>query len=251
MNDQVFGRRGSGFGLLLVLILAIPLQILAQNRVHIGIGYNQSYAQLDSLNYILNRFNAENSWADSHPMQEIHMPGGLTAHLGADFGGVLIDFQYTMRFAGSRAKGPVSPSAAEPTQQNIVRYNASTVDLGLGVFVVRKPRLRMAIGQSIDFGNLRISGKRGQTDQLPSQISGRYVTELNFCTTTFLHTMISFQDGVGPGIFIRPYLQVALRQNDYAPLNRAIRPIEYLSDPLFILGRQTNAGLKVGVFFGS
>src|SRR3989338_8807368 len=120
MNNRRFRWRGSAFGLLLMLHLAMPLLMLAQNRVHIGIGYNQSYAQLDSLNYILNRFNAENEWTDEHPMQEIHMPGGLTAHLGADFGGVLIDFQYTMRLAGSRAKGPVSPNTTEPTQQNIV-----------------------------------------------------------------------------------------------------------------------------------
>src|SRR5688572_13215206 len=73
--------------------------LVAQNRVHLGIGYNQSYARLDSLNYILNAFNTENSWTVDKPMQEIHAPVGVTAHIGADFAGVLVDFHYTMRAA--------------------------------------------------------------------------------------------------------------------------------------------------------
>ncbi len=234
----------------LILFLGITNVALPQNRVHIGAGLNQSYAKLDSLNYVLQAFNEENPWTDAKPLHSIHMPLGFTAHMGADFAGILIDFHYTMRLATTRAKGPLS-STPEPTQEAIIRYNASTMDLGIGVFFIRKPRLRIAIGQSIDFGNLRISGKRGPSSGLPSQIYGRYINELNLGTTSFLHTMISFQDGVGPGIFIRPYYQFGLYQNDYSPLNRALRPIEYLNDPLFILGRQSNLGIKLGVFFGS
>lgn len=235
---------------LLAWMIHAGQQLAAQNRVHIGIGYNQSYAPLDSLNYVINAFNGENDWTDEHPMHSIHMPAGLTAHLGADFKGVLVDLSYTMRIATTRAIGPVAPGL-EQTQEIVIRYNASTVDLGVGVFLLRKPRFRMAFGQSLDFGNLRLSGKRGNSDQIDGQIFGRYVNELNFGTTSFLHFMVAFQDGVGPGIFIRPYGQISLRENDYQPLNRAIRPTTSLADPVFILGRQTNVGLKVGVFFGS
>ncbi|MEY3442115.1 MAG: hypothetical protein RLZZ519_396 [Bacteroidota bacterium] len=251
MNGLEAKGRWVRWMLLVMLCGFIAPHLPGQNRVHIGVGFNQSYAPLDSLNYVLQSFNAENDWTDAKPMHSIHMPAGLTAHMGADFAGVLVDFHYTMRMASTRSKGPLSGSLPEPSQEIIVRYNASTMDLGIGVFFIRKPRFRMAIGQSIDFGNVRISGKRGPSESLPSQIFGRFVNELNLGTTSFLHTMIAFQDGVGPGIFIRPYFQFGLYQNDYGPLNRAIRPIEYLNDPLFILGRQTNAGLKVGVFFGS
>ncbi|MFN8396611.1 MAG: hypothetical protein U0176_18445 [Bacteroidia bacterium] len=235
---------------MLALILLSSQAVIAQNRVHIGIEYNQSYAPLDSLNYVINAFNGENDWTDGHPLHPIHMPAGLTAHLGADFKGVLVDLSYTMRFASSRAIGPVAPGL-EQTQEIVIRYNSSTVDLGVGVFLLRKPKFRMALGQSLDFGNLRLSGKRGNSDQIDGQIFGRYVNELNFGTTSFLHFMVAFQDGVGPGIFIRPYGQISLRQNDYQPLNRAIRPTTSLADPLFILGRQTNVGMKVGIYFGS
>lgn len=249
MNARPSIHRFSVFSLL-ALWLGLALSGHGQNRVHIGLGYNQSYSTLDSLNYVIQAFNAENDWTDAHPMHPIHMPGGLTAHLGADFAGVLVDLSYTMRIASTRAKGPVAPGL-EQEQEIVIRYNASTVDLGMGVFLLRKPKFRMALGQSLDFGNLRLSGKRGNSDVIDGQIFGRYVNELNFGTTSFLHFIIAFQDGVGPGIFIRPYGQISLRQNDYQPLNRAIRPVTSLSDPLFILGRQTNVGLKVGVFFGS
>jgi hypothetical protein len=221
--------------------------LVAQNRVHLGIGYNQSYARLDSLNYILNAFNTENPWTVDKPMHEIHAPVGVTAHIGADFAGVLVDFHYTMRAAGTSAR---SDSASNP-QAIQVRYNASTLDLGVGWFAIKRPRFRLAIGQTIDFGNLRVSARRSTNPPQPSQLFGRYINELNFGTSSFLHMMISFQDGVGPGIFIRPYFQIGLRKNDYGPLNRAIRPTESLSDPLFLLGRQSNIGLKIGVFLGS
>ena len=236
--------------LLLICLLGGVLSGQSQNRIHVGIGYNQSFASLDSLNYVLNAFNQENAWTADKPLHEIHAPAGITAHIGGDFDGILVDFHYTMRIASSRAKGQLSPNSFD-SQVMQVRYNASTFDLGLGVFLVKKSRFRMALGQSIDFGNLRLSGRRGTTPQVTSQIYGRYVNELNFGTSSFLHFMVSLQDGVGPGIFIRPYYQFSLRQNDYGPLNRAIRPVESLSDPLFILGRQSNFGFKVGVFLGS
>jgi hypothetical protein len=235
---------------LLLWVHVLPVASMAQNRVHIGAGFNMSYASLDSLNYVLQAYNEENAWTADHPMHDIRMPLGLTAHLGGDFAGILVDLQYTMRSASTRARGPVSAGSPE-TQETLVRYNASTAEVGMGLFFMRKPRLRMAIGQSVDFGNLRISGKRGPSSQLPGQVPSRYVNELNFGTTTFMQVMVAFQDGVGPGIFIRPYFQFSLRKNDYSPLNRAIRPVESLSDPLFILGRQSNAGIKLGVFFGS
>ncbi|MFM2375348.1 MAG: hypothetical protein RLZZ165_445 [Bacteroidota bacterium] len=229
---------------------ASSLVTYAQNRVHMGIGYNHSYARLDSLNYILNAFNAENPWTASRKMSEIHMPVGVTAHVGCDLDGVLLEFQFTMRIAQSRAVGELSPNSIE-TQEAIVRYNASTADLGIGVFLLRRESFRIALGQSLDFGNVLIEGKRGPSTLIRGQIFGRYVNELNFGTTSFLHFMIAFRDGVGPGIFIRPYFQACLRQNDYQPLNSAFRPVESLKDSQFILGSQSNIGLKLGVFLGS
>ena len=222
----------------------------AQNRVHLGLGFNQSYARLDSLNYVLNAFNAENSWTSEKALHEIHMPAGLTAHIGGDFKGVLVDFHYTMRIASSKAKGALGGGSFE-SQIAQVRYNASSFDLGLGIFAIRKARFRMAIGQSLDFGSVRIGGRRGITPQVTSQIYGRYINELNFATTSFLHFMIAFGDGVSPGIFIRPYFQLSLRKNDYQPLNHAFRPQASLLDSQFILGKQTNFGIKIGVYLGS
>jgi hypothetical protein len=239
-------RWGRQLGLMLVGICLISMA-WGQNRVHFGIGLNQSFAKLDSLNYILNSFNAENEWTQEKPLHEIHMPAGITAHIGAEFKRVLVDLQYTMRVAASRSRGPVAPASTE-SQVMQLRYNASTIDLGLGYFLVRQSRFRMAIGQSLDFGNLKISGRRGVTPQIQGQIYSRYVNELNFASSTFLHFMLPFRDGVSPGIFFRPYYQFSIRLNDYGPLNRAIRPVESLKDPLFLLGGQNNFGLKVGVF---
>jgi hypothetical protein len=125
------------------------------------------------------------------------------------------------------------------TQEAIIRYNAITVDLGIGVFLLCGESFRIALGQSLDFGNVRIEGKRGPSTLIRGQIFGRYVNELNFGTTSLLHFMIALRGCVGPGIFVRPYFQACLRPNDYQPLNSAFRPVESLKDSQFILGRQS------------
>jgi hypothetical protein len=234
----------------LMCLWVAPNFAAAQNRVHVGLGYNQSYAQLDSFNYVLNAFNAENTWV-SKPMHEIHASSGITGHVGADFNRVLVDLQYTMRFAATNAKSLPSQTNP-PTQQQIqVHYNASTIDMGVGYFFVRKARVRIATGASLDFGNTRVSYRRGQTPSVSSLTYSRIVNELNVGVSGYFHIMIAFQDGVGPGIFIRPYYQQGLRNNYFAPFNRAIRPSTGLADSPYIMGTQSNIGLKVGVFFGS
>lgn len=69
--------------LVLTCLLGSVLSGFSQNRIHVGIGYNQSFVALDSLNYVLNAFNKENAWTANKPMHEIHAPAGITATLAA------------------------------------------------------------------------------------------------------------------------------------------------------------------------
>lgn len=244
-------RRFAPLALLLVLVCALVGlgAVHAQNRVYAGAGLNLSYAPYDSLNYVLRAFGDSPSWKGDD-LRPVHMPGGLTAHVGGDLRGILFDLQFTMRLAARRAREEVATS---PPSDNLVqvRYNASSLDLGLGVFVVRKPRFRLALGQSLDFGSLRIKGRRGLSSSVQGQVFGQFVNELNLSTSTFAHCMFLLRDGNSPGIFVRPYFQLGFRENDLGPLNRFLRPTEALSDTYYILERQSNVGLKVGLMFGS
>lgn len=234
--------------LMLSLMLFASGGLAAQNRVYAGLGINAGYARLDTLNYVLLAFNGENTWLEK-PLRAIHIPQGVNFHIGADLNGFLLDLGYTMRHASRSGKG--DGSIGEGSQVVQLRYNASTFDLGLGAFFVRRPRLRMALGGSMDVGNLRVSARRGLRDEIVSQPYGRYLNELNAGASVFLHTIVAFGDGLGPGIFIRPFYQFGLIQNDFGPLNRALRPSGSVSESYYLLGRQTNYGLKLGLYFGA
>jgi hypothetical protein len=236
----------------LVLFAVLSQQVAAQesgdNRVFATLGFNQSFADLKALNGVIRAYNEDNPW-QSGQLKEIHRPGGICGSVGADFQRLLLQIGYTMRIQVVSGNGPLN-QFADPYEQR-VRYNASTVDLGLGYFFVRKQRLKLGIGGSLDLGSLKISGKRGQYPDTRGIIYQQYSKELYIATSGYLHAMFALRPGLSPGIFLQPYYQLSLYQNDYGGLNRGLRPMKYLGDPINILGNGSNFGFKVGLFFGS
>ncbi|MEM7038093.1 MAG: hypothetical protein AAF570_14005, partial [Bacteroidota bacterium] len=214
----------------------------AQNAVHAGVGLNVSYTAADSLNAVFDRFNAENDY--DQPMPNIHVPMGIHATVGANLGGLLLDFSYTMRMAGARASD-INAGGQEFTNQ--VRYSANTIDIGLGYFFVNTPTFRLAPGISMDLGRYRLRYRGGLSSNVAIQPWGSSVNELNMGLTGFVQIMIPFSEGIAPGLFIRPYYQLGVVQNDQGPINRVLRPQTAADEEFFILDNASNFGIKIGV----
>lgn len=230
--------------LIAVLGFSVVPETQAQTIAYAGVGLNQSYSALDSLNWVIGRFNENNTW-QNEPLGEFHLPNGFAISAGAAFGRLLIDIGYTGRSQGRRSEGSVA-QGAQPQERRII-YSSNTIDVGVGVKIAGGDRGMVAIGTSLDFGNTRVRTKSGTSDQVASQPWARVMNELNLGSRIFAQVLIPFGSDVGPGLLIRPYYQFAWVQNDFQPVNQFINPTTYLQDPQFILGRVSNVGLTVAL----
>lgn len=235
------------FAIFLLAFGAALSSLQAQNKVYAAIGLNASYAQPDSLNYILDQFNLDNPTAEK-AMPLVRLPLGLDAHLGGNLNGVLLDINFAMRVWAGTARGAMQSNGGQTITK--MRYNSSTVDIGLGYFVVNRELSQWAVGASLDFGQLRVQVRRGSAAQIATQPWGRTVNELNLAASIFVQGMIELSRAPKMGLYLRPYYQFGFVRNDFGPANLFLRPRGSLSDPFLILQRPSNAGLKIGLYFG-
>lgn len=232
--------------MLLVLILGAG-KVSGQGRVHFAAGLNASYASLDSLNFVIDRFNEDNP---TYPNQldNIHVPAGLFLAAGGNFSRVLIELDFTMRTAVAAARS--TEDNAGNQQRTLLRYNAHTFDVGVGYFFLDKEYTQFALGTSLDFGQTRVLARRGSAQQVNNFPWSRIVNELNFSATVFLQGMVVFRESPRLGIFFRPYYQFGFVKNDFGPVNRFLRPSAWQANPFFLLSRPSNVGMKLGMFIG-
>lgn len=238
----------AGFFLSISMTFA-SLPALGQGRAHLSLGLNGGYAGLDSLNYIVDRFNEENpDYAKLLP--GFHVPVGIYASAGGNFKRLLLELSFTMRTQNARARSEADLAGNE--QQIQLRYNAHTVEIGTGYYIVDGDYTQVALGASLDFGQTRLLARRGAgTLQAASLPWGRMTDELNFAGSIFIQVMFTLRANPQIGLYFRPYYQFGFVRNDFGQVNRFLRPDNWGDDSFIILQRPSNVGLKTGVFIGS
>ncbi|HHG84461.1 MAG TPA: hypothetical protein ENJ82_06915 [Bacteroidetes bacterium] len=153
-----------------------------------------------------------------------------------------------MRLRSGTARGPVNSNGDQSITK--MRYNANTIDIGLGYFFVNKEMTQWALGASLDFGQMRIKMRRGTASQVAGQVWSRTVSDLNLGASIFVQGMVIVSRAPQIGIYFRPYYQFGFFENDLGPANRYLRPQIRTAKPYFIYQRPSNIGLKVGIYFG-
>lgn len=235
---------------LFVLLLGISGLGMAQTKVYIGAGFNQSFTNVDSLSWIIDRYN-ENANPDKE-LGSINSPRGLAFSAGIAFNRFLFDISYTGR-------GQTRKSAEAPVGNNTfyyerhLRFRANTIDIGVGLILFENDFVNLALGTSIDFGSVKVFTRYGRNDQVNSlPLQSPIVNELTLGNTYFLQGMYYFShEKTGFALIVRPYFQLDLFRNDYAAVNRNFNPSTYQSDPLFILSNSHNFGVKVILAYSS
>lgn len=223
------------FGLLLLRLLP-GVQAQAPVGLFVGVGYNQSYASLDSLNFILRRFN-EGHADVTRAMPSMHLQGGLAAragYAGARWTGELA-------FTGRRAvaKAELSPNSAT-TYARAVRLSTATLDIG----IARRFGDYFQVGASLDLGAVKAATQ--ETYQNPGLFwSFPYdvVRGLTLGNTVHFQAQIPLHKFLH--LDIRPYYQRNWVCNDFALLNQTINPQTFHPDPDVIFVNSSNVGLKV------
>lgn len=228
------GRRLLALLCLLLFGLAPGLQ--AQEGLFIGAGYNQSYASLDSLNFILRRYN-ESRPNLNRSMKEMHLLGGLSVRAGYAGEKWIGELGFTGRRGVSKAEDSLGTNLSH---WQAVRLSTATVDIG----IARRLGEHFQIGASLDLGAVKAameSNYDGNSTFLffPPDI----VRGLTLGNTIHFQAQIPLTDFLN--LDIRPYYQHNWVRNDFFRLHQTLNPQTHQPDPDVILVSTGNVGLKV------
>jgi hypothetical protein len=222
------------FALLCLLFLCVTQRVQAQEGFFIGVGYNQSYASLDSLNFILDRYNEARPGL-TKTLPSIHTPAGVAVRIGHAGEKWVTELGFTGRW--QRAKGEtVYPTY---TEAQYVRYGAATVDIG----TARRLGELFQLGLSIDLGAVNAGSRMGVQPRVGTQPYSKIVTGLTLGSTLHFQASLPLNDFLT--LDIRPYYQHNWVNNDFSRLHQTINPQTFQPDPDMIFVNSSNAGLKV------
>lgn len=213
-------------------------------RVYGGLGFNQSLVWVDSLNFVIDRYNATHD--TDRELMPINAPRGLAVQLGILGNRFMLDLGFTGRGQTRRSREAAQQDGTYNVRE--LRYRANTFDVGFGLRLNQSDNWMLMAGASLDFGSVRILTRYGRNDSYRNTpINGAIVNELTLANTVFLQAAFPLAQDFPIHLFIRPYFQYDWYQNDFGPVNRALNFQTYLDDPQFILSASPNLGLKVGV----
>lgn len=221
----------------LFLLRLLPgAQAQAPVGLFVGLGYNQSYASLDSLNFILGRFN-ESRPEVIRSLGPMHLQGGLTARAGYAGARWTGELAFTGRRAVSRAQVAANSTT---TYARAVRLSTATVDIG----IARRLGQYFQVGASLDLGAVQASTQETYQDpglfwSFPYDI----VRGLTLGNTVHVQAQIPLHKFLH--LDIRPYYQRNWVRNDFALLHQTINPQTFQPDPDVILVNSSNVGLKI------
>ncbi len=234
---------------LLVLLLPLCLSfgaLDAQVKVYAGLGFNQSFTQIDSLDFIFDNYNSRNGLENG--LKPVSSPRGVAVQTGLVFGRFVLDLGYTGRSQVRKSEETVLGNGT--TQVREIRFRANTFDIGAAGKLNQSEDWLLSLGASIDFGAVRVFSRYGNSaDYRQIPLRSPVMNEVTVGSTIFMHASFPVSPDLPLHIFIRPYFQYDLYANEYNPVNRSINFQTYLNDPPFLVSRSSNFGIKVGVMF--
>lgn len=218
-----------------------------QSKVYIGVGFNASYMPVDSLNWIIDKYN--NRVGDiPKPLGNVHTPIGANVQLGVIFGNFLVDLSYTGRAQGVRSRENERSDGSYYVRQ--LKFRAHTFDVGFGAKVAESENRFFTVGASLDFGATKVFSRyaiNGQLGTIP--LTSPIMNELNLGTTVFAQGFFNLGLNNAFYLYFRPYFQWSWYQNDFQPVDRVLNNQGFQPNPSPILDLPYNFGLKIGVAY--
>lgn len=221
-----------------------PILGNAQGLYYLTVGFNQSYASPDSLNFVIDNFNARNTWIEKE-MNHISLPNGFTASGGFGFGKLHLDVSFVGKSQVVRARS--AQDAGLAYREDRLKFRMNVVDAGLGFDVLNQERSGLSLGLSVTMGGLKVFRKNISGTNTQQARFFPVMNDLALGNTVWLQYLVKFGDGPAPALAIRPYYNFAWIRNDYNPVNRTLNFNTYLQDPIYLPSYGHNFGLRIMV----
>jgi len=226
------------------LWLALLCGIAEAQTYYIGGGENFSFINIESLDFVVNRYNETRSYL-SQPMDDFNYMRGGTVNAGyVSQGGLTMELAWVGRHMKQAAEGVDNTGTL---QRREVKVRNNTTNFGFGYTYVRESVFCPGILASFDFGSLKSFTRVAPAADIKDTDFEQVMKDIQLGMSFTLNLMIAAKEKPW-GLAVRPYYQLQFFGVDYQDLNLAINPAtanaDYDED---LMEANSNFGVQVAL----
>ena len=207
----------------IALLSAVELALSQSGMLTTGLGYNASFVNAKSANFVIDRYNETRTWL-SKPMEHITYMDGISWNATGTIGVFLIDFNYNHRATVISAEG----DNGNGMMRRDIKVKDGSFGFGIGLNIIES-NPTIGLGFDADIGRLSFKSRMYKPE---ISAEGNY-EELDAILTSggtvWIQTMIYGGDH-GVGLAIRPYYHFDFSDYNYQWFNQSINPDTYHLD---------------------
>lgn len=206
-----------------------------------GIGYNMSFARLNGMNYVVQRYNETRTYLDK-TLDEFKFMDGFTINLGAVMSkGAFIDLAFSKAVKNHNAEGIDGTGILQQRQLRVAMVDWI---MGLGFAMPAGETGSISFGGSFAVGRFKVKTRVGEKSSIKKVDWKDIMRVPTIRPGIFLRIQTH-----SPGICIEPYINFnTWLPVDVAPVNRHINPATAGADPTEI--KEPLSGFGIRVKFG-
>jgi len=229
--------------LLFILFSFFTISIYAQAYIHVG--YNAGFPKkLDSLNYIIDRYNATRSYLDKQ-MKHINYLDGINITFGGVFDGLFIGMGYT---GGTQMRYAEGVDITGNLNRRDVKVSTHVYDMEFGFAFADTDEGAVFAGSSMSLGKYNVLSRGG----LATEVSSLKFEQINPGNSTYFTMGFFLRFCIpNPGIYIQPYYQFGgnIVTNDMTDVNKFLNKNTWQNDDSPLNVKNNVFGIKAGFSF--
>ncbi len=205
---------------------AIIFETIHAQIFYMGGGENFSFINIESLDFVVNRYNETRTYLTKEMDDFSYMRGG-TVNLGfVGESGLTLEMAWVGRHMKQYAEGVDNTNTL---QRRDLKIRNNTFNIGGGYTFARESVFCPGILATFDFGSFRSFTRIAPADDIKDADFDQISKDTQLGLSFMLNLMIAAKEKPW-GIAIRPYYQVQLFGVDYQELNFAINPATASAD---------------------
>lgn len=223
----------------IILPLFLGISVSANSQWYIGAGFNLGFPKIDSLNYIIDRYNETRTWLDNE-LDQIKYTKGLVISTGGVVEGMLFDINWVGRNKTVIAEG-IQPINSQPAQREL-KFKMNTITFGYGM-TIGSPNI--GLGLTTDIGIIKVLTRVSDPATIKDLEFEQILNQWSVGSTIYLQLILADMSNAGIGIILRPYYQFPWFLTDFVDVNNAINPATSWNDPWQINSRASSFGVQL------
>lgn len=207
-----------------------------------GFGYNLSFLNADSINFIIDRYNDTRSYLDVE-MKHMNIFKGPSFTIQGSGGSGKVGLFFDIGRDWTRARAFAQTDTFGPLEHRDVRIKLDAWHIGFGLSFRGGPVV-LSPGISIDIGTEKAETRVGPADQVKKQDWSTVIADNNVYAALFCQVLLGPRDGF-VRLSLQPYYRFAVSDQQFWPLNEAINPATWFTDSGLQTQKMSHAGLRL------